>query len=878
MAARKQAKKKNAGQTPVMLQHQAAKRAYPEAVVFFRLGDFYEMFGEDAVLCADALNLTLTSRNKGKPDEIPMAGVPYHAAHGYIGRLLALGHPVAVCEQMADPKTVKGIVPREVVRVLTPGLITHDEHLRSKENNWLAALETSDTQVGVSLLDISTGELRTATFPDLSLVLAELAQSAPREVLVGGAADGAETVDAVKAVLANSSIRSDGPLAESQKDQQLKGLAGDAASLTDGERAASARILRYARACTPQSDLPVRAIGRWDPSATLVIDPNAQRHLELVASNSGEKSATLLAVVDATQTAAGARLLRRRLLAPLTSVEQIRRRLDRVELFLNHVGLRSDLRDTLKGLMDLERLVARVVLGEASPKDLGAIRDSLNACDAAAGLLNALEPLEHESLELSKGLDTVQEVREVLNQALVERPPALAKEGAVFLEAYDQELADLSATRQNGSELVVSLESRLREETGIATLRAKFTRVFGWYLEVSRTYLSKVPKEWRRKQTVANGERYTLEELDELADKIAGAAELHRARELELLKKLNASVRGHAERLRVLAARMAGFDVDSALAQVAHEYDYCRPEVDDGAVLELKDCRHPVVERLAAAGRFVPNDLVLDADGERLSVITGPNMAGKSTFLRQAALAVVLAQMGSYVPAGSALVGICDRVLSRVGASDNLAQGQSTFMVEMRETADILKAATPRSLVILDEIGRGTSTFDGLAIAWAVAEHLDQVCRSRALFATHYHELTELAEQSEHVVNHSVSAKELEGEIVFLHRLVQGAASRSYGVAVAKLAGLPEAVLARSEGLLAALEGEVYEPSKKTPASFSKRRPNVNQLDLFAGNLEGGPKLNSVEAEVLTTLRSVDFQRLSPLDAQQLLRKLQKRL
>lgn len=863
--------------TPVMAQHAAAKRSHPDAILFFRLGDFYEMFGDDAVLCARVLNLTLTSRNKGKLDEIPMAGVPHHAAHAYIGRLLEAGYRVAICEQMADPKMVKGIVPRQVVRVLTPGLVTHDDHLRARENNWLAALEVGLRGVGVALFDISTGELRSARLADLAATIAELSHAAPRELLIGLGEGAEHALDTASLRVVGAAAQHDDPsIDDGQLLEALGSLATDAELLSDEERLAVGRVLRFARTCTPGMELPVVAIGRWDPSANMVIDPNAQRHLELVESNVGDKGATLLSVLDVTQTAPGARLLRRRLLSPLMRVAEIRRRHDEVETFVVHAALRAQLRNELSNVGDLERLVARARLGEASPKDLGAIRDSLLAGSRAVALIRTLNEEDRATLGIGADIDSVSDVAQALDAALVERPPGLAKEGAVFRPEFDDELRGLAEIRQRGSELIVELEGRLRQGTGITTLRAKYTRVFGWYIEVSKSHVAKVPKSWRRKQTVATGERYTLDELDELADRIANAEELHRSRELGLLRELCVSVREAAERIAALSARIAAWDVAAALAEIAHKNDYTRPRVDDGLALCIVEGRHPVVERLAAAGRFVPNDVQLDAEGVRLWVVTGPNMAGKSTFLRQVALITILAQMGSFVPAAEATVGVADRVLSRVGASDNLARGESTFMVEMRETADILRFATPRSLVILDEIGRGTSTFDGLAIAWAVAEHLDEVGRCRALFATHYHELTALAEQSDHVDNYSVSAKELDGDVVFLHRIVHGAASQSYGVAVAKLAGLPEVVLARAAALLANFEGQKLESHGSAPPK-PRRKSNRNQLDLFtpaASETDGDRRT----AEVVRMLQAVNLERLAPLEALTFLDQLKKRI
>jgi DNA mismatch repair protein MutS len=583
-----------------------------------------------------------------------------------------------------------------------------------------------------------------------------------------------------------------------------------------------------------------------------------------VQSASGDRAATLLACLDATRTAAGARLLRRRLLAPLSDVERIRRRLDAVELFVVHARLRSELRDALGGVTDLERLAVRASLGEATPRDLGALRDGLEAGSRAVALLSAESDRDAtEILGLAEPVDEVAEVRDLFARALVERPPAQPKDGGVFLRGFDPELDELDALKKSGTQTLVELETRLRESTGINTLKVRYTRVFGWYIEVSRAKLTRVPEGFRRKQTVATGERYSTEELEETADKITHAEERHRERELALLGELTAAAGAAKERIVSLAARLARWDVASALAEVAHRHDYIRPEVDDGELLVIEDGRHPVVERLAARGRFVPNDVRLETGGVHLWLVTGPNMAGKSTLLRQVALCTILAQMGSFVPARAARIGLVDRVLSRVGASDNLARGESTFMVEMRETAEILRSATRRSLVILDEIGRGTSTFDGLAIAWAVAEHLDEVIGCRALFATHYHELTELAEVSPHAENHSVSAREVGGDVVFLHRLVPGAVSRSYGVAVAKLAGLPEPVLARARAILKGLEAGRGAPAAPSP-----------QLDLFAS--EAPPRAG--ESDVLETLRSLDVDRLTPLDALTLLARLKEKL
>jgi len=863
-----------------MQQFEAAKAEHPDAILFFRLGDFYEMFRDDAVLVSRLLNLTLTSRNKGAVDEIPMAGVPHHAAHNYLARLLALGHKVALCEQIGDPSKIKGIVPRQVVRVLTPGLITDADQLEARENHFLgvidgAAGDGTSGPFGLALLDMSTGELAAAAFDDAASLLAELARAEPREVLLS--AEASHLRLAASATLPRAVLRDDEPLEHDRIRDAIDGAL--ATPLYEDESShhppsalsAAARALRFAARCTPGVKLPVRRIARLEPTETLRIDDTAQVHLELVRTLDGQRKGTLLDVLDATVSAAGGRLLRRRLLSPLRSVAEIRRRHDEVETFVVHARARQELRDAMGGVTDLERLTVRALLAEASPRDLGGVRDGLVAAPEVLKVIAAIpdpgaqSPLVGEASSVDE-VDVVKDVAQTLTAALVDRPAPHTREGGFIRDGFDEELDRLRSKRRGGTDEILALETRLRQETGISVLRVKYTRVFGWYVEVTRTHLAKVPSDWHRKQTVAGGERYTFPELDDLAADIESAED--RALELEqgLATRLVRLVADHADRVRNLARRLAEWDAAASLADVAHRHDYARPIVDESEGLHIVGGRHPVVERTAAAGRFVPNDTHLDLDAERLWLVTGPNMAGKSTLMRQVALIIVLAQMGSYVPAQSAHIGVVDRILSRVGASDNLARGESTFMVEMRETATILRDATRRSLVILDEIGRGTSTYDGLAIAWAVAEHLHDVVQCRAMFATHYHELTELAKTASGVANVSVSAREHGDEVVFLHTLVKGAASRSYGVAVAKLAGVPEPVLARARAILASLEGE------RGPAvgPSQQQRPSP-QLDLFS---QKTTPVHESTRSVLDTLRAVDIDRLTPLEALQLMAKL----
>ena len=857
--------------TPVMKQHAAAKAAHPDCVVFFRLGDFYEMFGDDAVLVAGALDLTLTSRNKGKPDEVPMAGVPHHAAQGYIARLLQQGHKVAICEQMADPKEVKGIVPRQVVRVITPGTWIDEAQLDTSSNNWLAALHWSNEQgklsFGLALVDLGTAELMAAPVPDANCALSELSRAAPREILIPEeGADPAFLTD-LQQIAPATTVRVCPQLTDEQVAATLSGL--EMQGLDDITGQACARALDYARQCFLDRGLFVWRIAHLNPTGLLGLDRAAQRHLELVESTVDDPKTTLFAVLNRTGSPGGARLLRRRLLAPLTSAPHIRRRQDQVEVFVLHQKTRKSVKGWLQQVGDLERLAVRGAQQTTHPRDLGNVRKGLFAARSIYQELGAVPDAESRSaLGLDADFDLVPELLELLERALVERPPAAVKDGAVFLEGFDDELDRLAQLRASVGERISELERQLKERTGISHLRVKFTRVFGYYVEVSRSQAQAVPADWRRKQTVANGERFTLPELDDLAEEIESSDGLYRARELSLLRELVESLARASERVHRLAAFLSGIDVAAALAEVATEHDYCRPQVDDSSICSIKDGRHPVVERLAAAGRFVPNDTELAVDGERLWLITGPNMAGKSTFLRQVALTFVLAQMGSYVPAKQARLGIVDRVLSRVGASDNLAGGQSTFMVEMQETASILRSATSRSLVILDEVGRGTSTFDGMSIAWAVAEHLDQGVKCRALFATHYHELTKLAERSRSCANYAVSARYHEGEVVFLHRVTRGAASQSYGIAVAKLAGLPELVLRRAQELLLAFEAEGPIPVAQLGPATADR-----QLPLFAS-----AQKSESEQRVIDALRKIDTDRTTGLQALTLLHELRRQL
>ncbi len=848
--------------TPVMQQYFRAKEQYPDALLFFRMGDFYEFFYEDAIESSRLLDLTLTSRSKSPDEEpIPMAGFPHHAATGYIARLLELGRKVAICEQMADPSTVKGIVPREVVRVVTPGLVLDPEVLDARAHHYLASVVHADGKVGLVTLELSTTELRGACLDDFASALAELVRLDPRELLIGD--DAAPLRDALKRVLPRCVLQA--PLtAKDELDVLARVLGADEAQRVRAGfetqvLSAATDALRYAEASQPGQPLNIPRFLRYSPSDQLALDDAAVRNLEIVKTLDGQRRGSLLALIDETKTAMGARALRRRLLAPLTEVSAIRRRHDAVEALTVDSATHTRLRELFEGMGDLERLATRASALVATPRDLGAIRTALESMAELAHLLStAHSDLVDGVLKTLAPADLAPDVLADLRVTLVDELPISLAQGGILREGADARVDELRMLTSSSKDVLLQVEERERKRTGISSLKIRYTRVFGYYIEITRSNLSLVPADYRRKQTIANGERFVTEELEELERKIETADVQLRAIEQERFEALRRRVAQHASRLHALAACVADLDVHASFAESARRYGYVRPTIDESCVFDCKDLRHPVVERLAEVGTFVPNDVALDASktpsAPRLMMITGPNMAGKSTSMRQVAVAVVLAQAGGFVPAREARIGIVDRVYTRVGASDNLAQGQSTFMVEMQEAAAILRGATQRSLVILDEIGRGTSTYDGLAIAWAVAEHLHDVIGCRAMFATHYHELCELAATRKGVRNFNVAAREYGEGVVFLHKLVAGGTNRSYGVAVARLAGVPDIVLARARAVLQLLE------QGHGPQGTSEKASTKPQLEMFSTR---PPAPSSVE----TTLRELDVDHLTPIQA-----------
>jgi DNA mismatch repair protein MutS len=857
-----------------MRQYFEAKRQYRNAILFFRMGDFYEMFYEDALVAARALELTLTSRSKDASGAaVPMCGVPYHAADTYIARLVKKGYRVAICEQVEDPKKAKGVVRREVVRVVSPGTLTDAAHLDAREPAFLMSILTGAGSAahGVALIDLSTGEFDVAEYagPDgLQALRDELLILRPREVIVATGHDVRALVPEIAAA-GVTVTEIDGWHFELETARQtvldqlrVASLEGFGLERRQAAIGAAGALLRYLRD-TQKADLAhVRSVRVRQTADGLLIDPTTLKHLEIIESVSGGREGSLLHEIDRTVTAMGSRLLRAWLLRPLAAIEPIRDRLDAVR-----TTDRGKLREALKGVQDLERLTSRVALGSAGPRDFVGLRQSLAAIPRIRLLLESCEAPLVKSL-LGE-LDDLTDVREWIEAAVTDDPPALARDGGFLRDGYDKELDELRHISRSGKQVIAEMEEAERARTGIQSLKVRFNRVFGYYIEVSKSNLHAVPDDYQRKQTIAGGERFITPALKEYEEKVLGADERSLARELELFEALRARVAGEAARILDSARALAALDVLAGLAETATLCNYTKPHVHDGDEISAVDLRHPVVERLAA-GSFVPNDVELNGTTQQLVILTGPNMGGKSTYLRQVALMCVMAQAGSFVPAREAKVGLVDRIFARVGASDNIARGQSTFMVEMQETAHILNCATSRSLVVLDEIGRGTATFDGLSIAWAVAEHLAQNPRARpkTLFATHYHELTDLADGLPGVVNAHVTAREWNDEIVFLHKILPGRSDRSYGIQVARLAGLPPSVIARARDILSSLEQDELTRGGRPALSSAPPRQQA-QLGLFQLAPEPDDRLRE-------RLREVDLNRTTPLEALQILAELKK--
>ncbi len=875
--------------TPLMRQYLEIKRQQPDALLFFRMGDFYELFFDDAVVASGALELTLTSRDRNKEDAVPMCGVPHHAATGYVHRLLELGHKVAICDQVEDPKLARGLVKRAVTQVVTPGVVVDADHLDARTNNYLVAIvagsgaaqvrpegarqpgdAAATSNFGLAALDLSTFELRTTELESASALGDELARLAPRELVYpAGATDalaplreGSPRIWREGAPALFGAPEEDRRLLEEHGGDQ-PGLGLDAMPLAV---AASAAALRYVGSTQPAAGIPACRLLPYRRSEHLQLDEATLSNLEVFTSlMERRREGSLLGVLDATLTAMGARMLRQWLGMPLLEVGAIRRRLDAVEFLVESATLRRELREALRQVYDLERLTARTALKLVTPRELSRVARSLRQLPVIGRLLAgaADASLAVEAPELLRPpAEDLGRVADDIERALVDDPPVASGDGGLIRPGYHAELDELVGLADGGKAAILAIETRERERTGISSLKVRFNRVFGYYLEVTRSNLKSVPADYQRKQTLANAERFITPELAEHEAKVLGAEERRAALEQQLFDELRRRVATHSVRLSAAAAWLAQLDVLAGLAEVAQRGDYVRPEVDESDSITIEEGRHPVVERYLPAGQFVPNDLMLDPAEGRMLIITGPNMAGKSTVMRQTALIVLMAQVGSFVPARRARIGVVDRVFTRVGASDNLARGESTFMVEMRETSAILQSASARSLVVLDEIGRGTATYDGISIAWAVAEHLHDRVRAKCLFATHYHELCALADVKQFARNMNVAVQEWKGRVVFLRKLAPGGSSRSYGIEVARLAGLERTVVARARRVLAALEGgEAVEglPIRTRPAV-----ERDGQLALFRPE---AARLPPAEESVLEELRALDPDALTPLEA-----------
>ncbi|HUI73904.1 MAG TPA: DNA mismatch repair protein MutS [Candidatus Acidoferrum sp.] len=884
--------------TPLMQQYHTIKGRYPQALLLFRLGDFYELFYEDALLASRELQITLTSRNREKGQPIPMCGVPYHAADGYIARLIRAGFKVAICDQMELPGPGKKLVRREVVRVITPGTATDVAVLDARENNFLAAVsaDSSSQAIGLAFVDLSTGEFQTTEFrgPSAEEYLRdELQLLHPRETLLPRPQQLFETskttllegTGGVETRIEDWIFQYEYARRILQEQFGLAELTG--LGLDDHPWAVSSAgaVIHYLRENASRGDdaAGIEALRHLDhvryyeQQNALILDPISVRNLELVAplfSDDAAKGspATVLATLDATVTGMGARLLRAWLLRPLIDRDAIEARLDAVAHLVQQTVVRGEIRKELRGIQDLERLTSRITLGLATPRELVALRKSLAQLPV---LKNFLTPPPLGGSELLRSLftemDDLADVRERLERAIADEPPALSTDPGVIRTGYHPGLDELRNLSQHSKQVIAAMEDRERKRTGIASLKIRFNQVFGYYIEISKPNLALAPADYERKQTLVNAERFTSSELKDYERKVLAADERILEIERQLFVDVRSGIAAQAARLRRTAAAVAQLDVLAALAKLAADRGYARPEFNATGELLIIGGRHPVIEELLRqrGERFVPNDLCLESDRQQLLLLTGPNMGGKSTYLRQAALIIIMAQIGSFVPARQARLPITDRIFTRIGANDNLARGRSTFLVEMSEVATILHHATPASLVLLDEVGRGTATFDGLSIAWAVVEHLQKHTRARTLFATHYHELTELADLLPTVKNVHVSVKETPNEIIFLRSVEPGSADKSYGIEVARLAGLPRTVIERAREVLLKHEQSEHELSETlSPGAGEAHSNNGDQQVLFT----------PLDRGVLEKLRSADLDNLKPLDALNLLSDLKKQI
>ncbi len=854
--------------TPMLKQYFTIKEKYPDAVLFFRMGDFYEMFFEDAERAAPVLEIALTSRSKHQGQDIPMCGVPYHAAESYINRLINSGLKVAVCDQIEDPRKAKGIVARDVTRVVTPGMVLSPEMNDPKTARYLGAVAgltiNGALRYGLAALDVSTGEFTMTQVPDQAGLADELGRLEPSELLIDSEdesgllkiAEDLRLYCTLGEPTAFESSRARAALTTHFGEHALFGFGVQ--DMPAGMVAAGA-ALRYAMENQGRDLTHVDRLRCYKIEDYMVLDETTKRNLELFHNlRDRTKAGSLIGLLDLTVTAMGGRKMKAWLGYPLINRLEVAERHEAVESLVLDGMSRADFRDLLGGIHDLERLTGRISLNRASPRDLGSLQNSLAQIPRIKALLMNQSGLIQD---LGNRMDDLSDVTALIAGALVENPPPTLKDGGLFLKGYSEELDELIDIMTEGKGWIARLEKKERERTGVASLKVGYNRVFGYYIEVTKTNLKFVPDDYIRKQTLTGAERYITPELKEQEEKVLTASDRRVSLEQELFEELRLSVAGHSSRLRATADILAQLDALAALAEAAVKFDYVRPELLDEDRIEIDGGRHPVIEKTLKAETFVANDLVLDNESNQILIVTGPNMAGKSTILRQTAIIVLMAQMGGFVPAEKVRLGLVNRIFTRVGASDDLTRGRSTFMVEMNETAQILNQATPKSLIILDEIGRGTSTFDGLSIAWAVAEYLHDLhgLGARTMFATHYHELVQLARTKPRVKNFNVAIKEWEGRVIFLRKLLPGGTSRSYGLAVARLAGLPSEVLVRAAEILENLESGNLSGHLPTQSTASKQGRGPAQLELFAPPANGlADKLRNINLDEMTPLAALN--------------------
>ena len=876
--------------TPMMQKYMDTKAEYPGCILFYRLGDFYEMFFEDAVTVSRELELTLTGKSCGLEERAPMCGVPYHAVDGYLNRLVAKGYKVAICEQTEDPKQAKGLVRREVVRVVTPGTILDSQMMDESRNNYIMCIVYLADRYGVSVADVSTGDYFVTELPDGGKLKDEIFKFTPSEIICNesfymSGMDLDDLKDRLKiALYALDAWYFDDALCRKNllEHFQVKTLDGLGLGDLDCGVISAGALLQYLLETQKNNLAHMTRITPYTTGKYMMLDSSTRRNLELCETlREKQKRGSLLWVLDKTRTAMGARTLRKYVEQPLIEQGEIERRLDAVAELKDAAISREEIREYLSPVYDLERLITKITYGTANPRDLTAFSGSLEMLPHVRYILEEM----HSDLlcEVRENLDTLEDLCSLVKSAIAEEPPLAMKEGNIIRDGYNQEVDTLRRAKSEGKGWLARLEEEEREKTGIKNLKIKYNKVFGYYLEVTNSYKNMVPDYFTRKQTLANAERYITPELKDLEDTILGAEDKLYALEYELYCTVRDTIAGEVERIQRTAGAVAELDVFSTLALVAERNHYVRPQINGKGVIDIKDGRHPVVEQMIPDGSFICNDTFLNDKKQRISIITGPNMAGKSTYMRQSALIVLMAQIGSFVPAAKADIGLVDRIFTRVGASDDLASGQSTFMVEMTEVANILRNATAKSLLILDEIGRGTSTFDGLSIAWAVVEYISdaRLLGAKTLFATHYHELTELEGKIEHVNNYCIAVKEKGDDIVFLRKIVKGGADKSYGIQVAKLAGVPDLVITRAKEIVEELsDGDitdrVSEIAVKCPQKPQKKVKSrkYDEVDLTQFSL-----FDTVQDDdVLEELKNIDVGNLTPIDALNTIYRLQNKL